>query len=61
MIRVSGPASALALRSLTGPKLSFPTPRKALLRNIIHPHSEEILDRGLVLWFPGELVHLFIC
>ncbi|XP_076134519.1 5-taurinomethyluridine-[tRNA] synthase subunit GTPB3, mitochondrial [Alosa pseudoharengus] len=53
VIRVSGPASILALRSLTGPSQSFPTPRKALLRHIIHPHSEEILDRGLVFWFPG--------
>ncbi|XP_012694946.2 tRNA modification GTPase GTPBP3, mitochondrial [Clupea harengus] len=53
VIRVSGPASALALRSLTGPRQSFPTPRKAFLRSIIHPHSEEMLDRGLVLWFPG--------
>lgn len=61
VIRVSGPASALALRSLTGPRQSFPTPRKAFLRSIIHPHSEEMLDRGLVLWFPGELVHLVVC
>ncbi|XP_062412973.1 tRNA modification GTPase GTPBP3, mitochondrial [Sardina pilchardus] len=53
VIRVSGPGSSLALRSLTGPRQSFPTPRKALLRHIIHPHSKEILDRGLVLWFPG--------
>ncbi|KAL2090336.1 hypothetical protein ACEWY4_015024 [Coilia grayii] len=53
VIRISGPASALALRSLTGPRQSLPTPRKAMLRDLIHPHSKEMLDRGLVLWFPG--------
>ncbi|XP_063056582.1 tRNA modification GTPase GTPBP3, mitochondrial isoform X2 [Engraulis encrasicolus] len=56
VIRVSGPSSALALRRLTAraaASQSLPTPRKAMLRTLIHPLSKEMLDRGLVLWFPG--------
>uniref|UniRef100_A0AAY4DM02 5-taurinomethyluridine-[tRNA] synthase subunit GTPB3, mitochondrial n=1 Tax=Denticeps clupeoides TaxID=299321 RepID=A0AAY4DM02_9TELE len=52
VVRVSGPASALALRGLTGPDRP-PAPRTAALRSIFHPQSKEILDRGLVFWFPG--------
>lgn len=32
----------------------MPKPRYALLKNIINPYNNEILDKGLVLWFPGE-------
>nr|AIL25244.1 mitochondrial GTP binding protein 3 [Danio rerio] len=52
VVRVSGPASALAVRRLTR---SLPAPRTASLRSISHPQSKELLDRGLVLWFPGSL------
>ncbi|XP_036378041.1 tRNA modification GTPase GTPBP3, mitochondrial [Megalops cyprinoides] len=53
VLRVSGPASALALSSLAGLTHSRAVPRTALLRNITDPRSQELLDRGLVLWFPG--------
>ncbi|XP_062869076.1 tRNA modification GTPase GTPBP3, mitochondrial [Trichomycterus rosablanca] len=52
VVRVSGPHAAGALHALTGLKRTLP-PRTALLRSIIHPTSKELLDRGLVLWFPG--------
>lgn len=53
VIRTSGPASGLALRSLTA--LREPPPaRSACLRLLRHPCSGEPLDRSLVLWFPGE-------
>ncbi|MCJ8737847.1 hypothetical protein PDJAM_G00028810 [Pangasius djambal] len=52
VVRVSGPDAAGALRALTGLKRAL-SPRTALLRNITHPTSKELLDRGLVLWFPG--------
>ncbi|XP_052018866.1 tRNA modification GTPase GTPBP3, mitochondrial isoform X4 [Apodemus sylvaticus] len=53
VIRTSGPASGLALRSLTA--LREPPPaRKACLRLLRHPCSGEPLDRSLILWFPGE-------
>lgn len=52
VIRTSGPASGLALRSLTA--LQEPPPaRRACLRLLRHPCSGEPLDRSLVLWFPG--------
>ncbi|KAA0707949.1 tRNA modification GTPase GTPBP3, mitochondrial GTP-binding protein 3 [Triplophysa tibetana] len=50
VVRVSGPASALAVRSLTR---RLPAARTASFRSIIHPQTKELLDRGLVLWFPG--------
>ncbi|RZB39267.1 tRNA modification GTPase GTPBP3, mitochondrial, partial [Asbolus verrucosus] len=31
----------------------LPQPRTAILRSIKHPISKEILDKGLILWFPG--------
>ncbi|KAL0181333.1 hypothetical protein M9458_023739, partial [Cirrhinus mrigala] len=49
VVRVSGPASALAVRSLTR---GLPAARTASLRSITHPQTKELLDRGLVLWFP---------
>ncbi|XP_051531301.1 tRNA modification GTPase GTPBP3, mitochondrial-like isoform X3 [Myxocyprinus asiaticus] len=53
VIRVSGPASALAVRCLTSSARGLPAARTATLRNIKHPQTQELLDRGLVLWFPG--------
>lgn len=55
VVRVSGPASASALRSMVGLTHCLPPPRTALLRSITDPCSKEVLDRGLVLWFPGEI------
>eukprot|EP00066_Takifugu_rubripes_P028391 XP_011617657.1 PREDICTED: tRNA modification GTPase GTPBP3, mitochondrial [Takifugu rubripes] len=53
VIRASGPASSTALRCLAGLTHSLIPPRTASLRNITDPNSREILDRGLVFWFPG--------
>ncbi|KAJ8278645.1 hypothetical protein COCON_G00057110 [Conger conger] len=53
VVRVSGPASGLVLSSLAGQTHSRTAPRTARLCNIINPRSQELLDRGLVLWFPG--------
>ncbi|XP_060890117.1 tRNA modification GTPase GTPBP3, mitochondrial isoform X1 [Labrus mixtus] len=53
VVRVSGPASATALRCMAGLTRSPPPPRTALLRSITDPQSKEVLDRGLVLWFPA--------
>lgn len=55
VIRASGPASATALRCMAGLTGSLPPPRTAILRKITDPKSNEVLDRGLVLWFPGLL------
>ncbi|XP_058495440.1 tRNA modification GTPase GTPBP3, mitochondrial [Solea solea] len=54
VVRVSGPASATALRCMAGlTRSSLPPPRKALLRCITDAEGKEVLDRGLVLWFPA--------
>ncbi|XP_060515853.1 tRNA modification GTPase GTPBP3, mitochondrial [Cylas formicarius] len=52
VIRVSGHLSETALKELASLK-SLPPPRTTLLRSLRHPKSKEILDRGLVIWFPG--------
>ncbi|XP_064187647.1 tRNA modification GTPase GTPBP3, mitochondrial isoform X1 [Anguilla rostrata] len=53
VVRVSGPASGLALSRLAGRAHSRTVPRTAHLCNLVDPRSQELLDRGLVLWFPG--------
>ncbi|XP_037511516.1 tRNA modification GTPase GTPBP3, mitochondrial [Rhipicephalus sanguineus] len=50
-IRVSGPHTAAVLRRIA--KLEQPTPRKALLRKLVHPCSGIHLDTAIVLWFPS--------
>ena len=50
MLRLSGPEAAGALAALTG---SLPEPRRAVLRAVRDPESGEVLDRGLIVWFPG--------
>jgi tRNA modification GTPase len=50
VIRLSGPAAGPALTALTG---ALPKPRFAALRLIRDPETRELLDQGLVLWFPG--------
>ncbi|XP_048783304.1 LOW QUALITY PROTEIN: tRNA modification GTPase GTPBP3, mitochondrial [Lagopus muta] len=52
VIRTSGPGSGGAIRSLTGSS-ELPPPRVMALRRIRDPHTAELLDRGLVVWFPG--------
>ncbi|CAH0562498.1 unnamed protein product [Brassicogethes aeneus] len=52
VIRISGPKSGEALKKLTNMK-NMPEPRLANLRSIRNPITQEILDKGLVLWFPG--------
>ncbi len=50
VVRVSGPGTCGLIRSMCGGDLE---PRKAQLVAIKHPESLDILDRGLVLWFPA--------
>ncbi|XP_068446245.1 tRNA modification GTPase GTPBP3, mitochondrial [Clinocottus analis] len=53
VIRATGPASSTALQCMTKLTSSLPPPRKALLRSITDPRTKEVLDRGLVFWFPA--------
>jgi tRNA modification GTPase len=50
VIRVSGPVAGLVLDQMAAPR---PKPRYAALRRLRHPHTAEVLDHALVLWFPG--------
>jgi tRNA modification GTPase len=51
VIRVSGEAAGGALEALC--EGGAPTPRMAGLRVMREPRTGEVLDRALVLWFPG--------
>ena len=48
-MRVSGPRTAAILLSLVG---SLPVPRRATLRSL-RDVDGQVIDRGLVLWFPA--------
>ncbi|HKT77469.1 MAG TPA: tRNA uridine-5-carboxymethylaminomethyl(34) synthesis GTPase MnmE [Sphingobium sp.] len=50
VIRISGPAAAMALERLSG---SLPPPRRARLSLLSDPRDGVPLDRALTLWFPG--------
>ena len=52
VIRISGPNAAETIINIAKLK-SLPQPRQALLRSLKDPVTNETLDRGLVLWFPG--------
>jgi tRNA modification GTPase len=50
VIRLSGAGAGDAVRALAG---DLPAPRQAAYRALHRPSDGELLDRGLVLWFPG--------
>ncbi|XP_037949608.1 tRNA modification GTPase GTPBP3, mitochondrial-like [Teleopsis dalmanni] len=52
VIRVSGPETKQALKAIIGEKFQ-PKPRYASLKPFYHPQSKEMIDKGLVLYFPG--------
>ena len=51
IIRISGVEASTAIKSLTGKKL--PKPRMATLRKINNINTSELIDEGIILWFPG--------
>jgi len=51
VIRISGIETSNALKLLT--KKPLPTPRVATLRKITKINTSELIDEGLILWFPG--------
>ncbi|HWP27320.1 MAG TPA: tRNA uridine-5-carboxymethylaminomethyl(34) synthesis GTPase MnmE [Xanthobacteraceae bacterium] len=50
VVRISGPGARFALETMVG---RVPEPRRATLARVRNPNSSEIIDEGLVLWFPG--------
>ena len=51
VIRVSGKETSKAIELLTGK--SVPEPRVATLRKINKINTSELIDEGIILWFPG--------
>jgi len=51
IIRISGPEASSVLKSLTGKEI--PKPRMATLRKINNINTSELIDEGIILWFPG--------
>ncbi len=50
VIRISGQQAAEIAVEMVG---ALPKERQSTLRTIVHPATGRILDRGIVLWFPG--------
>jgi tRNA modification GTPase len=50
VVRVSGPRARVALEKMTG---RLPEPRRATLARVRDPATGNVIDEGLVLWFPG--------
>ena len=51
IIRVSGSETKNVIRALT--KKDLPIPRVATLRKINKINTSELIDEGIILWFPG--------
>ena len=51
VIRISGKETKRAIESLTNK--SLPKPRVATLRKINKINTSELIDEGIILWFPG--------
>ena len=51
IIRVSGPEAGNVVKSLTQEEI--PTPRMATLRKINNINTSELIDEGIIIWFPG--------
>ena len=51
IIRISGPESSNVIKSLTGKEI--PKPRMASLRKINNSNTFELIDEGIIIWFPG--------
>ena len=50
VFRISGPQAEASIAALTGKPT--PSPRKAVLRNVLH-RDGSLIDKGLLLWFPA--------
>jgi len=51
VVRLSGPESGNALKTMM--QKDLPAPRMATLAGLFAPEDGGLIDRGLVLWFPG--------
>ena len=51
IIRISGSEASNVIKSLTGKEI--PRPRMATLRKINNINTSELIDEGIIIWFPG--------
>ena len=51
VVRISGPETSSVIRALT--KKNLPKPRMATLRKFNKINTSELIDEGIILWFPG--------
>ncbi|WP_440918768.1 tRNA uridine-5-carboxymethylaminomethyl(34) synthesis GTPase MnmE [Candidatus Pelagibacter sp.] len=51
IVRISGLKASKAIKLLT--KKDLPTPRIATLRKIYNINTSELIDEGIIIWFPG--------
>ena len=51
IVRVSGPSTDKVIKLLTGEDV--PKPRLATIRKINKINTSELIDEGIILWFPG--------
>ena len=51
VIRVSGPETKIVIQKMT--KEGIPTPRMASLRKLNKINTNELIDEGIIIWFPG--------
>ncbi|XP_029657547.2 tRNA modification GTPase GTPBP3, mitochondrial-like [Octopus sinensis] len=53
VIRISGPQCLTVLQSIAGFSKNPPKHRQVYIRHIKHPKTNQIIDKGLVLYFKG--------
>ncbi len=51
VIRISGKETSKVIKLVT--KKNLPKPRVATIKKIVDPNNSELIDEGIVLWFPG--------
>ncbi len=51
IIRISGSEASKVIKTLTGKEI--PQPRVATLRKINNINTSELIDEGIIIWFPG--------
>ena len=51
VVRVSGKETSKVIKLITNDDL--PTPRVATLRKMNNINTNELIDEGLIIWFPG--------
>jgi len=51
VIRVSGPETKIVIREITNKEI--PSPRMATLRKLNKINTNELIDEGIIIWFPG--------